>query len=400
MSTVNSVQNKDLEKAFVAFSQASEQLVSSYQVLEARVADLTGELAEARSSREQELQQKERLADRLQTLLTALPAGVVLLDGNGVVQECNPAALDLLGEPLIGEVWVDIIERSFAPRVDDGQEVSLKDGRLVSISASSLDSEPGMILLLKDVTDHRRMQEKLDRSKRLSAMGEMAASLAHQIRTPLSSALLYTAHLSKSDINNHDRQRFAGKALSRLRDLEKMVNDMLLFVRGKKMICEEILIDDLLDDVEHVLESKLSENNSEFNIIHKIPGIILHGNRQALVGAILNLASNAMEVGGKGTRLSLETSFLASNVIEIKLTDNGPGLSEEEQEQVFEPFFTKRTGGTGLGLAVVQAVANAHQGDAWVVSEEGKGATFGLNLPVRIENHNMFSGMGSQAAGL
>jgi len=333
-------------------------------------------------------------------LLTALPAGVVVLDGNGMVQECNPAAVDLLGEPLIGEIWVDIIERSFAPRADDGQEVSLKDGRLVSISASSLGNEPGMILLLKDVTDNRRMQEKLDRSKRLSAMGEMAASLAHQIRTPLSSALLYSSHLSQRDVKDNDRQRFAGKVLSRLRDLEKMVNDMLLFVRGEQMVCEEILIDDLLDDIEQVLEPQLSANHSEFNIIHKTPGIILYGNRQALLGSLLNLANNAMEVGGTGTKLILETSFVANGMMEIKLTDNGPGLSEEEQERVFEPFFTKRASGTGLGLAVVQAVAHAHQGHAWVTSEEGKGATFGLSLPVKVESETTFSIISKKVAGL
>ncbi len=400
MSNVNSEQNIDLEKAFVAFNQVSDQLVSSYHVLETRVAELTDELAETRSKRESELQQKERIADRLQTLLTALPAGVVLLDGNGAVQECNPAAIDLLGEPLIGEIWVDIIGRSFSPRADDGQEVSLKDGRLVSITTSSLGSEPGMILLLKDMTENRRMQETLDRSKRLSAMGEMAASLAHQIRTPLSSALLYSSHLSTRDINNDDRQRFADKVLSRLRDLEKMVNDMLLFVRGEQMTSEEILIDDLLDDVEQVLEPRLAANHSEFNIIHKTPGILLHGNRQALLGALLNLVSNAMEAGDKGTRLLLETSFITGSVIEIKLTDNGPGLSAEEQERVFEPFFTKRAGGTGLGLAVVQAVAQAHQGHAWVTSEQGKGATFGLNLPVKIESKNTFSIPNTKVAGL
>lgn len=400
MNTVNCEQNKDLEKAFVAFNQASEQLVSSYQVLETRVAELTDELAETRSKRDVELQQKERLADRLQTLLTALPAGVVVLDGNGVVQECNPAAIDLLGEPLVGEIWVDIIDRSFAPHADDGQEVSLKDGRLVSISASSLDSEPGMILLLKDVTEHRRLQGKLDLNKRLSAMGEMVASLAHQIRTPLSSALLYSSHLSQRDVNSHDRQRFAGKVLSRLRHMEKMVNDMLLFVRGEQMTCEDILIDDLLEEVEQILESQLSENDSEINLVNKASGTVLNGNRQALLGALLNLANNAMEVGGKGTRLLLETSFVSNGVMEIKLTDNGPGLSAQEQERVFEPFFTKRVGGTGLGLAVVQAVAHAHQGHAWVTSEKGVGATFGLSLPVRIESETIFSFPNKKMASL
>src|SRR5690606_13169564 len=123
--------------------------------------------------------------------LDILPGGVVVLDGRGRVIEANPLALELLGEPLLGVFWREVIQRSFAPRADDGHEISLQDGRRLSLATRSLAGEPGQLILLTDLTETRRLQDELARHARLSALGRMVASLAHQIRTPLSTALLY-----------------------------------------------------------------------------------------------------------------------------------------------------------------------------------------------------------------
>ena len=111
---------QELENAFSVFNQLSDHLSSSYQALEERISALNEELAAARSERLRQLAEKERLANRLSQLLAALPAGVVVLDGSGVVQECNRAAVDLLDEPLKGELWRDIINRAFDPTADAG----------------------------------------------------------------------------------------------------------------------------------------------------------------------------------------------------------------------------------------------------------------------------------------
>jgi two-component system sensor histidine kinase FlrB len=117
-----------LEQAYSLFDQMSTQLTDSYSLLEARVTELKGELAVVSGQRMQELAEKERLANRLQHLLDLLPGGVIVIDGTGMVREANPAALDLLGQPLIGVLWRQVIARCFAPREDDGHEISLKDG--------------------------------------------------------------------------------------------------------------------------------------------------------------------------------------------------------------------------------------------------------------------------------
>lgn len=224
-----------IAQAFALFNQVSSQLSQSYSLLEARVSELKGELAVVSAQRIDELSEKERLANRLQNLLDLLPGGVIVIDGQGLVREANPAACELLGEPLIGQLWRQVIARSFAPRKDDGHEVSLRDGRRLSIATRSLDAEPGQLVLLNDLTETRRLQDQLARHERLSSLGRMVASLAHQIRTPLSAAMLYAGHLADNEqaLSAQTRQRFAATLKERLHELEHQVRDMLVFARGE-----------------------------------------------------------------------------------------------------------------------------------------------------------------------
>ncbi|KTS85856.1 PAS domain-containing protein, partial [Pseudomonas parafulva] len=116
-SLVEQESRQGVEQAFALFDQVSSQLSQSYSLLEARVSELKGELAVVSAQRIEELNEKERLANRLQHLLDLLPGGVIVIDGQGSVREANPAACELLGEPLIGQLWREVIARSFAPRL-------------------------------------------------------------------------------------------------------------------------------------------------------------------------------------------------------------------------------------------------------------------------------------------
>ncbi len=247
----------ELEDAFAVFSEVSNELVASYRVLETRVASLSQELAEARDERRLELKEKERLAGRLGLLLDALPGGVVVLDANGHVQECNPAARGLLGEPLHGALWREVVQRVFAPRPDDGHDISLRSGQRVNIATCSLGEEPGQVLLIKDVTETRWLQEQLAQLRRLSAMGEMAASLAHQIRTPLASALLYAGNLGRVDLEPDARQRFGDKLRGVLGHLEKLVKDMLAFARKGNFEVEDVSMSELESALVQMLETSV-----------------------------------------------------------------------------------------------------------------------------------------------
>jgi len=369
-----------VDSALEMFNQMSRQITDSYRTLESRVNQLSGELSQESLQRQQELEEKEQLADRLSTLLKALPAGVVVLDSQGVVSQSNPAAIALLGEPLDGERWVDVIRRCFSPRRDDGHEVSLKDGRRVSIEIRTMDNQPGQLILLTDLTETRHLQSQLAHAQRLSAMGKMVASLAHQIRTPLSAAILYGGHLTQDDLDEEMRQRCASRLMSRLTHLEQQVRDMLIFARGETRLAEELSATTLVSALESALEGIKPAAGSNVVMTNDLPeNCRLLCNRDALVGACTNLVNNSLEAGATAVAVQMVS---AAGELVILVKDNGPGFGKAESTRLTEAFYTTKSHGTGLGLAVVQAVLKAHQGQFSIESPEQGGAVATLRLPL------------------
>jgi len=389
-----SLQQADLKNAFEAFNEMSQQLADSYRVLENKVVHLDQELASAHNDRLRELTEKERVADRLESLLKALPAGVVVLDNDGVVIECNPAAINLLGTPLVGLAWIEIIHRAFAPQSDDGHDISLRDGRKVNLSTQALGSEPGQILLLQDVTETRALHDSLNRSKRLSDMGEMAATLAHQIRTPLSSALLYSSHLLQKELDSEKRIKFTHRIRSSMEQLENQVNDMLMFAKGGSAGDEKIRVSQLTNEISRSMEIQIQQKNAELNVVIENQNMLVLGTQESLLGAFQNLISNALNACEVSPKLTLTAKAVQLNglpMVCISLRDNGPGIPMHHQNKIFDPFFTTGSRGTGLGLAVVKAVANAHNGIIKLESEQDVGSTFSMVLPQHIAEPEGFT---------
>ena len=368
-----------VDSALELFNRMSRQITDSYRTLESRVNQLSGELTQESLQRQQELEEKEQLADRLATLLNALPAGVVVLDSQGVVTQANPAAIALLGEPLGGARWVDVIRRCFAPRRDDGHEVSLKDGRRVSIEIRTMENQPGQLILLTDLTETRHLQAQLAHAQRLSAMGRMVASLAHQIRTPLSAAILYGGHLGQEDLDEEMRQRCASRLMSRLTHLEQQVRDMLIFARGETRLTEELSASKLVSALASAVEGIRPVPGAEVTLQPEVSDECrLMCNRDALVGACTNLVNNSLEAGA--SRVAVQVAEETGELV-IRVRDNGPGFRSAEANRLTEAFYTTKPHGTGLGLAVVQAVINAHQGRFSLESPEQGGAVATLHLP-------------------
>jgi len=330
---------------------------------------------------------------RLKTLLKALPAGVVVLDGAGKVNECNPAAIQLLGEPLKGEVWLDVIKRAFNPFIASGQDVVTSKGRVVSISTCPLgDDLPGQIILLQDVTDNRKLQARLDQQERLAAMGQMAAQLAHQIRTPIASALLYASHLKRSNLSEEHRVRFADKILNRIKNLEHLIKDMLLFSKNGLENNSSLSVNELFNELQNSLSIELQTKINFKNTLSR--DRFVFGNHNLLLSSLINLIENAIqatESNGKDKQEVLfQISEEMSGAIDFRIVDNGIGIKKEYLAKVFEPFFTTKNEGTGLGLAVVKAIAHGHKGELWIEKSDSNGSIFVLRLPEQIRQviHN------------
>ncbi|MDX8126394.1 ATP-binding protein [Methylomonas sp. OY6] len=364
-----------LTDAFRIFNELSENLAHSYQGLEEQVAKLNRELQAARSERLNTLIEKEKLASRLQQILAALPAAVVVLNSHGLIIDCNVHSVDFLGEPLLGQLWSSVAARSLQPVFESPHERQLRDGRKVNITHSSLGNDNEQIILLSDVSELRSLQDTLAQHKQLSAMGEMVAGLAHQVRTPLATAILYASQMSKPAISDEKRQQFSEKILERLHHLERQVNDMLIFAKQGRMAMQSFSLRRLLAHLAEAADSFACE----FSIENRISTDQLLGNEDALRGALLNLINNAAEAGARNIALTVRRSDLGC--IEIKVTDDGPGIAQAQQTKLFEPFYTTKSNGTGLGLAVVDSVARAHGGSVICRSTPGLGTSFSLSLP-------------------
>ncbi|NQY18863.1 sensor histidine kinase [Alteromonas sp.] len=366
--------------AFDSTPHSTEYLASAYAL---HGADTAMSRDDHRASCNDDVESLRLQASRLEHLLQVMPAGVIVIDGKGIVRQANEQAKALLGEPLEEEVWRRIITRSFKPRADDGHEVSLVDGRRVKLSITPLENEPGQLIVITDLTETRQLQARVSHMQRLSSLGKMVASLAHQIRTPLSAAMLYASNLTRKGLGQEAQEQFANKLTDRLKELESQVNDMLLFAKsGEEQVVSNITLSELLTSVEGSAQTMTVQARQTLGFSGFEQEVSITGNLTALQGALLNLIHNASQVTPKGELVAVDAS-VSGNRLNIAVTDKGPGVPEGLKHKIFEPFFTTKNNGTGLGLAVVKSVVNAHNGTLSVFNTPEGGACFSVSLPCK-----------------
>ena len=363
-------QRSELQAAFRAFGSVSEQLAGAYEALRTQVAQLHIELGEARAG-------KEHLAARLSALIEGLPGGVLVLDARGDIKESNPTALALLGEPLLGQSFSAVLARAAVRSGGIGEHTELRSGRFVSLSRREL-AEGGEVVLLADVTEAHLMNVFLTRQQRLVTLGELAAGLAHQIRTPLAAALLYASQMTLPGRAPEDLSRCSEKTVASLKQLDRLVNDMLAFAHGGAAR-EIVSVSALLEQVAQWLRPAL-RTGVRLTIRTEAPGLTVRANAPSLVSAVLNLATNALQASGGDLHLELLARRTREGRGEIVVSDDGPGVPPHLRERIFEPFFTTRARGNGIGLAIVKSVVEAHAGGVRL-AETPRGSTFIIDLP-------------------
>lgn len=377
-----SLDAQQLHNAFEVFNQQSGLLEDSYRDLQDTVEALSFQLRREQSARLQELIKKEKLGRRLSELLETLPGAILVLDEGGVIRQQNSQASALLNEPLIGCSWASIIRREVSDGGSEDGNIELCDGRWLSLSRRPLKSDAGEILLLADVTESRQMAECRQRDERLSTIGEMTAEFAHQVRTPLASAMLYAGQL---DTSAPGQARIASKIKTGLNDLKRMVNDMLGFAAGARHAHDPVNVAELLNNVRDCIDGQLAAGSC-LQVSVADADLTVAANRDAIQGALLNLVTNA-DQACKGNANILLHGHRFGDAVHLCVTDNGPGIPEDVRPRLFEPFFTTRPQGTGLGLSVVKAVVAAHCGDVTVNTCE-LGSSFTIQLPVDIRGRD------------
>lgn len=223
-----------------------------------------------------------------------------------------------------------------------------------------------------------------ERNERLAAMGEMAARLAHQLRTPLSTAMLYASQLDRADLSAAERSGLGEKILARLRSLERVTRDMLHFVRGEPAAEQAVEVSALLREAAQVMEPLMAARGIRFVCEDYTTGAVLHGDRRGLNAALLSLLENAAQATEQGGKVRIAAMANSAHV-RIRVSDTGAGIPPHALPHLFEPFYSTRAEGTGLGLAIVKSVIEAHGGSIEVASSDEDGTSFTVALPCSTE---------------
>lgn len=311
-------------------------------------------------------------------ILNCLPCGLLIINHYGVIIWRNLEAESLLGRNLEGALWEEVLNRLVVPQEAEEEEVFLTNGRRLRLSVTYLKSLPGEVVSITDLTATHAYEQAKANHHRLITIGHMMAQLAHQIRTPLSSAIIYTEHL----VSQPSSDRYL-HWLTQLQEchasIEQQIRDLLLFAQGEAIELTQVPIKKWIKQLVERAQPLLASQSMQLNIYNNaaIAHIMLH--MESFTGAILNLIINALQAKASYINISLQS--LNKKGVQIKVEDNGVGMSEEVQSQAFSPFYTTKAQGTGLGLAVVSAVIKAHGGEIILHSLSGQGSCITINLP-------------------
>lgn len=344
-------------------------------------------------------------ADLFQALLDGEKDGHLVLDGNKTVFinasfssliPCNRGILvDCEGknvrEVVTDRQVLDYVLAADRAQSDRNTEFYFQFGeeiRTVSLSYHQVGTEEYVYrdFLARDITEEKRNETKLRRTESLASMTTMAAGIAHEIKNPLAAMqihlqLLRRAYKKKSSLTEEEAERYLAVLDEEISHLNGIAVDFLFAVRPMNIVLALGDVNPVCEDLVAFVRPELKMHG--ITVVTRLqkflPNVELDANylRQAL----LNIVKNAMNAMEKGGRLTISTK-LAGDFIELRLSDTGCGISEEHVAKIFEPYFTTKASGTGLGLTVVYKVIKEHKGDISVTSQVGKGTTFIIKLPV------------------
>ena len=355
--------------------------------------------------------------ERAQAVLDSLTDGLLVADDEHALVLFNKAAERLL--PITGAagydelLWECILDEEisrFVERTLLGQErildreFTIERGglnRILSLSLTPLVREGsirGSILLVCDVSDRRSNEARLRRAESLASLTTLAAGMAHEIKNPLGSIGIHMQLIRKSlsGVKKADRAVIEGYIAvvdEEVERLNRIVVDFLFAVRPMNATLEDRDLNGIVRELLEFVQYELQEAGIELeaDLEDDLPSLRL--DEKYIKQALLNMVKNAISAMPDGGRLSVATRRKGDEVL-LRVSDTGVGMSEEVMAKVFEPNFTTRDFGSGIGLTLVYKVVKEHMGDISVVSQEGRGATFSIVFPIPQREQHLLSWKG------
>lgn len=236
----------------------------------------------------------------------------------------------------------------------------------------------GQLLIIHDQTEIKRLEQRSRQEDRLRVMGELAAEMAHEIRNPLGSIELMVSLLEQDVAVESPNHALIGRLRSAVQIMNHTVSNVLLYTRDIQIKKRSVPLDQLVSQAETAILAHISRQ--EITLRRHLPEISLELDVELMQQALANLLLNAAQASPKGGTISIEGSK-EGKVLKLTLSDEGPGISDDVRKKLFTPFFTTKNSGTGLGLAMVKRVLEAHNGQIECLDRK-PGASFLIQLPL------------------
>ncbi len=385
-------------------------------VLATNFSVMTKEILAHQEQQERQFKEIQRLQNYTENLMITMADGLLSVDMSGTVAAVNPAACDLLGIPqhnsIKGKSIGAILKESSQLRLLIGnilqeptsisqQEVEIEDEtetRTILVGASPLygsDKQPREIIFtLHDITELKKLESRIRQSERLAALGTLAAGMAHEIRNPLSAIKTFVQLLPRKIDNPAFLEKFNRTVPRETNRINLLVEELLELSRVPRYTFNLTNINWLLEQTIDTVESELHKSNIEYQVDLETTLPRIQADANQLLKAFHNLTRNAIQAMSAGGRLAIRTIFekpsegerqehMGSNGgIIIIFKDTGRGISPDQLTQIFNPFFTTKDTGTGLGLPITHKVITEHRGEIEVESQINQGTKVTIYLPV------------------
>ncbi len=369
----SSVELEKLNAAFRTFSEASEKLQTYYQSLKNHIQYLSEEL-------QKKNEQLKKTLGFLESVIQSMDEAVIVLDQDKRVIMMNRTA-----EELFGIKQSDATEKatSSLPIEGDQTEVVInttKGERIFYVSMSEVKTDTenaGYVVLFRDITAIKEKEAEASRNRRLIAMGEMMATIVHELRNPLCSIELYASMLHR-ELEGTSYESLARGVSSGVQTLNNFLSNMLYFAKPRSPKLSDCDLNTVVKEAISLISPVIQSRNISIEL--NISNVLLKADAALLKQVIMNILLNAVQAMDSAGKISIH-SETSNGYLQLSIKDTGPGIDKSTLDRIFDPFYTTKDEGTGLGLSISLKIMQAHGGTISVRSTPGEGSTFILHFP-------------------
>lgn len=378
-------------------------IVSWNKSLKKEVERRTQELAAVNAelqARQTKLEQSNRLRGKI---LESTLNGIITFNQDGRVLTANSAAKALLGtDTLLGLSWtemgldktleaeaLDQAFKGFVWRKDVEWAIRLGDTRFVNCSISPIRGPGGIvegaILVLHDATEEKKLKDTLYHNDKMQALGRLAAGIAHELRNPLTAMKAYIDLLPAKFANQKFRQQVVEVVPKEMQRLNNLVGVLLDYARPKKTLPQHICLAEVVQEVLTLFAAHLKQKHIAVSC--QCPPLVFRADEQQIKQVLVNILLNSIEAIGESGSIEI-AGFLEGRHVLIQIKDTGCGIPPEALGKIYDPFYTLKPGGYGLGLAICYQLVKDNGGSIYFTSNPGTGTTATVYLPAALEEDN------------